>query len=365
LGRQPFGILIYLRQEGRGIGLRKKLEAYNLQDQGMDTVEANIHLGHQADERDYGIAGRILKDLRVASIRLITNNPHKVDELKQHGISVDSRVPIEVGHHPDNLDYLRSKAEKMAHWLTFQRQTPDHCNFDFIRPLLDQLTSAQGGSLLGRPFVTLAYAQSMDGSIASNGKGPLLLSSDPSLTLTHFLRAQHDGLLVGVNTILVDDPQLNVRHWNGTDPRVVILDSALRTPPDCRALKQAKLAPIIVTTDKAKSEARARLLEKGAILVTVGQDPEGFTNLPETLDVLRGQGLRSLMVEGGARVICGFLRDRLVDYCVVTIVPRIVGGIKAIDGFCGGGAESAMSISGCQYQVLGSDLIAYGPVGYD
>jgi 3,4-dihydroxy 2-butanone 4-phosphate synthase/GTP cyclohydrolase II len=111
------GVLIYLRQEGRGIGLLKKLEAYNLQDQGMDTVDANLHLGYQADEREYNIAALMLEDLKVKSIQLITNNPKKIDGLKKLGINVAGRIPIEVVANEDNLDYLKTKANKMAHFL--------------------------------------------------------------------------------------------------------------------------------------------------------------------------------------------------------------------------------------------------------
>jgi GTP cyclohydrolase II len=115
------GVLIYLRQEGRGIGLLKKLQAYNLQDAGMDTVDANIHLGYQADEREYTIAALILQSLQVKSIALITNNPKKIDGLKQLGINVVNRIPVEVVAHDDNLDYLKTKAKKMAH-LLFQKK---------------------------------------------------------------------------------------------------------------------------------------------------------------------------------------------------------------------------------------------------
>jgi GTP cyclohydrolase II len=111
------GILLYLRQEGRGIGLLKKLQAYNLQDQGLDTVDANIHLGHLADEREYDVAALMLEDLKVRSIQLITNNPKKIDALKQLGINVVKRIPIEVVAHKDNLGYLKTKAKKMAHML--------------------------------------------------------------------------------------------------------------------------------------------------------------------------------------------------------------------------------------------------------
>lgn len=111
------GVLIYLRQEGRGIGLLKKLQAYNLQDQGMDTVDANLHLGHLADEREYSVAALILEYLEVKSVRLMTNNPIKIDELNKLGIHVAERIPVEAPAHRDNLGYLKTKAKKMAHML--------------------------------------------------------------------------------------------------------------------------------------------------------------------------------------------------------------------------------------------------------
>ena len=112
-----YGVLIYLRQEGRGIGLLKKLQAYNLQDQGMDTVDANIHLGYLADEREYSVAALILASLQVKSIKLITNNPEKIDGLQKLGINVAGRIPVEVVAHEGNVGYLKTKAKKMAHML--------------------------------------------------------------------------------------------------------------------------------------------------------------------------------------------------------------------------------------------------------
>jgi len=117
ISEHGFGVLIYLRQEGRGIGLLKKLQAYNLQDQGMDTVDANIHLGHLADEREYSIAALMLENLQIKSIQLITNNPNKIDQLQSLGINVEGRIPIEIESNCDNKSYLQTKADKMDHFL--------------------------------------------------------------------------------------------------------------------------------------------------------------------------------------------------------------------------------------------------------
>ena len=115
IGEEGRGIIVYLRQEGRGIGLPDKLRAYNLQDQGHDTVEANHLLGHRADERDYSIAAMILKDLDVHSIRLLTNNPAKVKSLQEQGIIVTDRVPLPGQVTKENTKYLHTKVQRLHH----------------------------------------------------------------------------------------------------------------------------------------------------------------------------------------------------------------------------------------------------------
>ncbi|HLF90321.1 MAG TPA: GTP cyclohydrolase II [Anaerolineales bacterium] len=112
------GVLLYLRQEGRGIGLLNKLRAYNLQDAGYDTVDANLLLGHQADERDYTVAAHILKDLGVKSIQLLTNNPEKITSLRTLGIEVTGRVSLTPDVNPENARYLHTKIVRMHHLLT-------------------------------------------------------------------------------------------------------------------------------------------------------------------------------------------------------------------------------------------------------
>jgi GTP cyclohydrolase II len=109
------GVLLYLRQEGRGIGLANKISAYALQERGLDTVEANLALGLPEDGRDYRVAAEMLFDLGVRSIRLLTNNPAKVEGLERHGVEVVERVPLEIAANPSNVGYLRTKREKMGH----------------------------------------------------------------------------------------------------------------------------------------------------------------------------------------------------------------------------------------------------------
>lgn len=111
------GVLIYMHQEGRGIGLANKMRAYELQDCGRDTVEANLELGFKEDLRDYGITAQIIKDLRIAAVRLLTNNPQKLEGLRSYGVNVVERSPIEASPRSDNIGYLRTKREKLGHLL--------------------------------------------------------------------------------------------------------------------------------------------------------------------------------------------------------------------------------------------------------
>jgi 3,4-dihydroxy 2-butanone 4-phosphate synthase / GTP cyclohydrolase II len=117
LQKQGRGVLLYLRQEGRGIGLTRKVSAYALQEQGLDTVEANLALGLPEDMRDYRVAAEMLLDLGVRRVCLLTNNPAKIEGLERYGVEVVTRIPLGIAPNPSNLEYLRTKREKMGHLL--------------------------------------------------------------------------------------------------------------------------------------------------------------------------------------------------------------------------------------------------------
>ena len=119
LGNMPRGILLYMRQEGRGIGLINKIRAYALQDRGLDTVEANLALGFRDDERDYAVAAHMLSSLNIGSVQLMTNNPNKIRQLEQLGIRVSGRIPLVVPPNEYNRFYLQTKAARSGHYIDF------------------------------------------------------------------------------------------------------------------------------------------------------------------------------------------------------------------------------------------------------
>ncbi|MDD5730938.1 MAG: GTP cyclohydrolase II, partial [Candidatus Omnitrophica bacterium] len=120
IDKERKGVVLYMNQEGRGIGLVEKIRAYNLQDKGLDTVEANVALGHKPDLRDYGVGAQILADLGLKNIRLITNNPRKIVGLEGYGLKVVERVGLEIESNPVNYHYLKTKKEKLGHMLDIE-----------------------------------------------------------------------------------------------------------------------------------------------------------------------------------------------------------------------------------------------------
>jgi 3,4-dihydroxy 2-butanone 4-phosphate synthase/GTP cyclohydrolase II len=317
------GIILYLRQEGRGIGLLDKLRAYNLQDEGYDTVEANLLLGHEADARDYTVGSLILHDLGIRSLRLMTNNPDKVESLAEHGLVVVERVPLQTAVHLHNHTYLTTKVQRMRHLLDLPPAT--HSN-GTTNHQLSTTYLIPGQPQAHRPFVTLSYAQSLDGSITKQRGQPLAISGPEALRLTHQLRANHQAILVGIGTVLADNPSLTVRLVNGRSPQPIILDSHLRFP-----LSTKLQSPWIATTHQANQEKQHQLEQNGAQIIRIKADENGRIHLLSLLQHLRQLGIHSLMVEGGAEVITAFLSHNLVDRLIITIAPILVGGLHAIN----------------------------------
>lgn len=141
IGRMDKGMVLYLRQEGRGIGLINKIRAYSLQDQGLDTVEANLALGFRDDERDYAVAAHMLHSLKVRSIQLMTNNPKKIAQLTQYGVKVNGRIPHVLPPNPHNEFYLKTKAAKSGHLIDFRGK--EHLKEQDDRPIIEGMNEDQ------------------------------------------------------------------------------------------------------------------------------------------------------------------------------------------------------------------------------
>ncbi len=134
IGEMERGVLLYLRQEGRGIGLINKIRAYSLQDMGLDTVEANLALGFRDEERDFAVAAHMIHSLEIKSIQLMTNNPYKIQELEKHSVVISKRLQHELPHNPHNEAYLATKVARMGHFLRMDGETSLDEQGD-VRPL--------------------------------------------------------------------------------------------------------------------------------------------------------------------------------------------------------------------------------------
>lgn len=223
------------------------------------------------------------------------------------------------------------------------------------------LSQAQAGPRQGgRPYVTLSYAQSLDGSIAARPGHPLSLSCPESRVMTHALRAAHDAILVGIGTVLADDPSLTVRLVPGKNPQPVILDSRLRFPLYAKLLHQNGLPPWIITGDAASPDRQAALERAGARVFRLPTGPHRLIDLRALLNLLGEKGITRLMVEGGAQIITNFLASRLVDQILVTIAPVVVGGLRVVDSLGLFNSHPLPRLHRLTYRQVGVDLVIRG-----
>jgi riboflavin-specific deaminase-like protein len=206
-----------------------------------------------------------------------------------------------------------------------------------------------------RPFLTLSYAQSLDGSIAITAGTQTDISAPESLQMTHRLRAIHDGILVGIGTVLADDPQLTVRQVSGSNPTPIILDTHLRTPPESRILHDEP--PIIFHGSSAPDERKDALRSLGAETIEIPIEREGRLDGRAAMLALHDLGIERVMVEGGAAVISYVLASDLADMLILTIAPFLLGGLRALDA--GTNRSGLPALGQLHWQPLGRDLIAW------
>jgi 3,4-dihydroxy 2-butanone 4-phosphate synthase/GTP cyclohydrolase II len=209
-----------------------------------------------------------------------------------------------------------------------------------------------------RPFITISYAQSVDGSIASRNRLPIRLSGPESAVLTHQIRAASDSILIGIGTLLADDPRLTVRLAEGSNPQPIILDTHLRTPLSARLVTQSDLSPWIINARNNRGNRVEALKNAGATPLPCITGRGGKIDLHALMTMLAEMQVNSIMVEGGAKVITSFVHSRLIDQFIITVSPRLVGGLPVIDSN-GLDLNTNLTLGNLSYQRLGNDLIIW------
>jgi diaminohydroxyphosphoribosylaminopyrimidine deaminase/5-amino-6-(5-phosphoribosylamino)uracil reductase len=209
----------------------------------------------------------------------------------------------------------------------------------------------------GLPFITIKYAQSLDGRIATVQGNSRWISSERARRFTHCLRAQHDAIMVGIGTVLIDDPLLTVRLVKGRNPLRICLDSKLRIPLNAQVLGDDG-ETLIATTDASDKEKVAAIQKQGKELLVVQKGANGRVGLRPLMKVLAEKGIASILVEGGKEVITSLLQEGLVNRMVVITAPLILGkGIEAIGDLGIIDLDKAIKPSACEIKRIGEDVV--------
>lgn len=213
-----------------------------------------------------------------------------------------------------------------------------------------------------RPSITVKIAQTLDGRIATTTGQSQWITCEQARALAHELRATHDAVLVGIGTVLHDNPRLTVRLVEGPDPLRVVADSRLRIPLDSALLTDQPERTIVVTSEDAPAERAAAVRERGARVIVGRRGPDGL-DLMDMLARLRELGIRSLMVEGGSGITTSLLRDGLVDRLVVCIAPKVLGtGLDAVGDLGIRDLGNALTFRETTIRQLGPDIVFDGIV---
>ncbi len=184
----------------------------------------------------------------------------------------------------------------------------------------------------GMPFVTVKYAETFDGRIATANGQSQWISSPASLKFAHQLRARHDAILVGAQTVIKDNPELTVRHIRGRNPLRVVVDSSLKVPLQAKVFQNLSSADTLIATTKTTDNPKCqRIADYGVQIISVDADSEGKVDLKKLFKILAAKGISSILVEGGAQITTSVLKDNLASRLVTIIAPKIIGkGIEAI-----------------------------------
>jgi len=310
-----YGALVYARgHEGRGIGLLEKLKAYALQDAGVDTLDANLLLGHPADARSYDEAAAVLVDLGLTRIGLLSSNPEKAEAIEPFGIEVARRYRLGVPDRPENVFYLNTKRNRMRHDSEPTVVVPVTQLTEAPPEIYDAL-AAEG------PQVVIAQlGQSLDGFIATRSGDSRGLTGPEDHRHLHRLRSLVDAVVVGASTVLADDPRLTVREVPGESPTRVVLDPGARVSPTASVLADPEAPTLWLVGASAPAG-----LAGGPHVTVVRMRSDGPFEPADVVRVLLDRGLGRVLVEGGGRLVSAFLAAGALDRLYVTVAPRLLG----------------------------------------
>ena len=328
------GVVIYVRgHEGRGIGLVEKLRAYRLQDEGLDTLDANLQLGHAADARNYRQSAAILRDLGLRRIRLMSSNPGKEKALAGLGIEVVERTGMFVPARPENAAYMDTKRARMGHdrpgrdaWAALLAgHVPPHP----AQGAEQELVERYGDLAACGPRVTIGQlGQSLDGFIASRTGDADFVTGEIDRTHLHRLRAMVDAVLVGAGTVVADDCRLTVRAVSGEHPVRVVLDPRGRVPLTSQVFVDGVAPTLWLVGAEARASGRVpapAVLGERVDVATVPVGPDGQVDPAEVLRILRARGLGRVLVEGGGRTVSAFFEADVLDRLYLTTAPVLIG----------------------------------------
>jgi len=310
-----YGALVYARgHEGRGIGLLEKLKAYALQDQGVDTLDANLMLGHPADARSYDEAAAVLVDLGLTRLALLSSNPEKAEAIEPFGIEVVRRYRLGVPDRPENVKYLNTKRARMRHDSEPTKVIPATQLTGAPPEVYDSL-AAEG------PQVVIAQlGQSLDGFIATRTGDSFALTGGEDHRHLHRLRSLVDAVVVGASTVIADDCRLTVREVPGPNPTRVVLDPGARVPPTASVLSNPEARTLWLVGASAPADLAAAAHVKVVRMRTDGPFPPA-----DVVRVLLDRGLGRVLVEGGGRLVSSFVTAGAVDRLFITVAPVLIG----------------------------------------
>ncbi len=210
-------------------------------------------------------------------------------------------------------------------------------------------------------LITIHYAQTLDGRLATRTGDSQWIGGKESLQLAHRLRSEHQAVLVGVGTVIADNPRLTTRLVDGPSPIRVVVDSGLRLPMHAHVLTDGAAPTVIVTTERAPQPRRQAVARPGVEVAVVGADRSGRVDLEQMLRTCERRGIESLLVEGGAAIITALLQARLCDRLVVCIAPRVIGeGIQAVGDLGVDRLRDALTFSSASFAACGEDVIFDG-----